>query len=247
MKISVVIPAYNAASTISEAISSSTNQTYLAHEIIVVDDASTDNTCKMVDSFNNVQLIRQENNQGPSAARNKGWDIATGDLIAFLDSDDIWHPQKLEVINELFCNHDALQYLGHEYSIDSFAVIDKNRRPKLKSFTSILLKNPYQPSCLVVRKELPERFDETYRYCEDHELSVRIAAKYNCHYVEIPLTKLGRPQLTTGGASANKWKMRLGELRIYTNTYKSKTYLLPFTPLLWLFSFSKMLFRSLFK
>ena len=246
MKISVVIPTYNSAATIGNAIASCQDQTYPAHEIIVVDDASTDNTSTLLSSFEHIKFITQPYNQGPSATRNKGWDEATGDIIAFLDSDDEWHPKKLEVINDLFSKNDSIQYLGHSYVVENFTVIN-DTAAKQKSFTSILLRNPYQPSCLAVKKELSLRFNETYRYCEDHELSVRVAHKYGCHYVDMPLTKLGRPQLSSGGASENKWKMRLGELRIYTSVYKQKPYLIPFIPLLWLFSLSKMFYRNIAK
>ena len=243
MNISVVIPAYNAEQTISQAIESCLAQTYPAYEIIVVDDASVDQTIDIASSFNNISIIQNKKNSGPSATRNKGWDAATGDIIAFLDSDDTWYNNKLETIKETLKKHSQIDYLGHEYTLTSFST-EGNIQPIKKSFLSILLKNPYQPSCLVVRNIIEERFDETYRYCEDHELSVRVANRHHCYILPTELTKLGRAQLSIGGASENKWKMRQGELKIYSSVYKHNFLLLPVIPLLWVYSLTKMLYRS---
>src|SRR5689334_9390951 len=79
IRFSVIIPAWNAAQTIVQAIRSCTEQSYPPHEIIVVDDASTDDTSKLVASFPQVTCIRLEQNSGPAHARNTGWDVATGD------------------------------------------------------------------------------------------------------------------------------------------------------------------------
>jgi glycosyltransferase involved in cell wall biosynthesis len=97
-KISVIIPAYNARKFIAEAIESVLNQTFPAHEIIVVDDGSTDGTGEFVEKRfgNKVRLIRQEN-KGMGAARNAGIKVATGNIFQFLDADDLLLPNKFEV------------------------------------------------------------------------------------------------------------------------------------------------------
>jgi glycosyltransferase involved in cell wall biosynthesis len=94
-KVSVVIPAYNTASYLPEAIESVLQQTYQDFEILIVDDGSTDNTAEIALSYApRVKLIKKENG-GPAAARNTGMQHATGEFIAFLDSDDSWVPDKL--------------------------------------------------------------------------------------------------------------------------------------------------------
>ena len=94
MKISAVIPAFNAAHFIDQALKSIHNQTHPVDEIIVVDDGSTDNTEAIVRSSAPEALYLRQENQGPSAARNRGIEAASGDWVAFLDADDQWTPQK---------------------------------------------------------------------------------------------------------------------------------------------------------
>lgn len=96
MRISVVIPTFNCGGYLRDAIRSVLRQSHAVHELIVVDDGSTDDTPAVVGEFRDVIYIRIEN-QGAAAARNRGIARACGDWIAFLDADDFWHDQKIEV------------------------------------------------------------------------------------------------------------------------------------------------------
>lgn len=97
-KISVVIPAHNAEKHIGEALRSVANQTYEPHEIIVVDDGSTDGTAELVRNLSDVPaVLLSQSNSGAAAARNYGIKQATCPLIAFLDADDLWVQSKLEL------------------------------------------------------------------------------------------------------------------------------------------------------
>lgn len=101
-KISVIIPAYNAEKYLSDAIVSVLKQTVPVDEIIVVDDGSTDGTKTIAQEFNkNVQYVYQEN-KGVAAARNKGLNLSKGDFITFIDADDIWLKNKIELQLQLF-------------------------------------------------------------------------------------------------------------------------------------------------
>jgi glycosyltransferase involved in cell wall biosynthesis len=96
IKFSIIIPAYNRFDMVQKAINSVLLQTYPHYELIVVDDGSTDDTYKISNIFKDkIKLIKQEN-LGVSAARNKGIEISSHEYIAFLDSDDIWLPEKLQ-------------------------------------------------------------------------------------------------------------------------------------------------------
>jgi glycosyltransferase involved in cell wall biosynthesis len=100
VKVSVIIPTYNRANLIARSIESALNQTYRDFEILIVDDGSTDATFDAVSPFlkhPHVRYLRHEKNKGHQAARNTGVKNASGDYIAFLDSDDTWNPQKIEL------------------------------------------------------------------------------------------------------------------------------------------------------
>lgn len=242
-----MIPAYNAAHSIKKAIDSCMQQTLKPYEIIVVNDASTDNTHDIAMQYNGVLVITLNENSGPSKARNKGWNAAAADIVAFLDADDSWKEDKLKQISSVFAGNNDIQLLGHDYEIAGHPTTTiHNNTIQQKTYTSILLKNPFQPSCMAIRREIPLRFDETYRYCEDHELAIRIASQqYGCYWYDAPLTILGRPQLSKGGASGNIWKMRKGELRLYTSIYRHNLLYLPLIPILWLYSMCKMAYKVL--
>jgi glycosyltransferase involved in cell wall biosynthesis len=98
-RVSVIMPAFNAAETIRDSIDSVLNQTFKNWELIIIDDCSRDKTCEIVQSYANTQmkLLRQVEHKGISAARNAGARAASGEYIAFLDSDDLWLPRKLEI------------------------------------------------------------------------------------------------------------------------------------------------------
>jgi glycosyltransferase involved in cell wall biosynthesis len=97
LTISVIIPAFNAESTIGKTVESVLNQTASADEILVMDDGSTDNTDEIVESFRPRVTLFKQSNEGVSSARNALLRRACGDLIAMLDADDFWHPQYLEI------------------------------------------------------------------------------------------------------------------------------------------------------
>lgn len=111
--ISAIIPAYNGAPFLADAVCSILNQTYEPVEIIVVDDGSTDDSVEVVRTFPEVRLFRQEN-LGVAVARNRGVQQARGSLIAFLDQDDRWTPDKLAVqVRHLQNRHDLAGVASH--------------------------------------------------------------------------------------------------------------------------------------
>ncbi|HET9645560.1 MAG TPA: glycosyltransferase [Burkholderiaceae bacterium] len=109
--ISVIIPAYNASATLGRAIGSVLEQTRPAHEIIVVDDGSRDGTAEVARHYGPRVQIVQQANAGPSAARNRGVEAATGDWIAFLDADDWYYPDRLERHSRMIEADRALDFL----------------------------------------------------------------------------------------------------------------------------------------
>ncbi len=118
MKVSVVIPTYNRKHFICFAVDSVLEQTFSDYEIIVVDDGSTDGTAELLSSkYGNKVICLQQENRGFGAARNHGVNAATGDYIAFLDSDDLWHKDKLELQVTIMERLPKLAFLFSEFSI----------------------------------------------------------------------------------------------------------------------------------
>src|SRR3712207_1758560 len=94
--VSIVIPNYNYGRYLNQAINSVFDQLYHHIEIIVVDDGSTDESAEVLATYGNSIRVVQQRNQGVSAARNAGAEVACGDVLAFLDADDVWMPNKLQ-------------------------------------------------------------------------------------------------------------------------------------------------------
>ncbi|MHC4551242.1 MAG: glycosyltransferase family 2 protein, partial [Planctomycetota bacterium] len=136
MKISVVIPAYNAERTIGRAIDSVLAQTRAADEVIVVDDGSTDGTADVVRGYGEKVMLIQQENAGVSVARNKGIEAATSDWIAFLDSDDEWLPEKLKLQSNHLQRHPDLKWTyGNFYKKQGYLQqIPAHVSPGLSSF-----------------------------------------------------------------------------------------------------------------
>lgn len=108
--VSVIVPVYNGVKFIAEAIESICAQNYHPLEIIIVDDGSTDDTSKIVQSYKNIRYIYQAN-QGVAAARNTGIKNSSGELIAFLDADDCWVPNKLNIQADCLLKNPHIGYI----------------------------------------------------------------------------------------------------------------------------------------
>ena len=248
IKFSIIIPAYNSQETIIQTLNSCINQTYTNYEILVIDDCSVDETINIInDNFTSdkITIHHFEVNKGVSSARNYGWDKATGDYIAFLDSDDIWHVQKLEILSNILKNHD-IDFIGHDYTefINEFN-IDSSIKLENLNITKLLIRNYFNTSCFIIKNNINFRFNESTRYTEDHDLLIRISEKHNIFYLTKKLTLLGRPQLSKGGLSGNKLKMRIGEMKMYINFCKRQKAYYFILPFLLTFSLTKFIFKSL--
>ncbi len=247
IKFSVVIPAYNASETIVSTIESCLGQSFIPFEIIVIDDCSTDETVALVQakfSGSIVKIISFSVNQGVAKARNHGWELAAGDYIAFLDADDIWHKEKLMIISEIL-DFEGVVCLGHLYTHNYklLNIIPSFILKRELTFYNLLIRNYFNTSSLVVKRDIVFRFNESMRYTEDHELLIRISAIHKILLLNVYLTLLGRPQLSKGGLSGNKLKMRLGEMKMYFSAARSKSIVYVFLPVLIVYSCFKHLIK----
>ena len=188
--VSVVIPCYNQAHFLGEAIESVLSQSYPHHEIVVVDDGSTDDTSEVASRYDGVRLVRQEN-QGANAARNTGIRHSEGDYLVFLDADDRLLPEALEVgVRELEAHPECAFVFGHSDIIAEDGIHLRTPLPPLigDDLLTILLSRSFYvvPGEVMHRRSTLENaglFDESLNASEDYELYFRIMRKSSvyCH------------------------------------------------------------------
>ncbi len=193
-KVSVIIPTYNRAWILREAIDSVLAQDFKDFELIVVDDGSTDDTGEILEAYKQDLVVIRQPNRGVSAARNRGIDAAAGRLLAFLDSDDLWLPRKLSTQLEFFnSNPDAVISQTEEIWIrNGVRVNPKIRHHKFSGmiFERSLTLCLVSPSAVMMKRALFEEvglFDEDLPACEDYDLWLRISWRYPVHLIETPL------------------------------------------------------------
>ena len=193
-QVSVIIPTYNRGWILKEAIDSVLAQDYKDFELIVVDDGSTDNTSEVLAPYGNDIRIFFQKNKGVSAARNRGITEASGQYIAFLDSDDLWLPRKLSTqIDFLNQMPDALICQTEEIWIRNGRRVNPKKRHKKPSgmiFEPSLELCLVSPSAVMIRRSLFDRvgeFDVTLPACEDYDLWLRISCRFPVHLIDTPL------------------------------------------------------------
>lgn len=179
--VSVIMPAYNAEPYIEEAIRSVLNQTLTDLELIVIDDCSPDDCFAIAHEFadrdQRVTVLRNEFNSGVAVTRNRGIDLARGEYIAFLDSDDVWHPEKLErQLSRMREENSVISYC-------SYAIIDPAGQriradylvPARVTFGELLKENCIQCSAMLIRSDIVKRIRfNTEFFHEDYILGLDI-------------------------------------------------------------------------
>lgn len=192
--ISIIIPTFNRENLIQKAVKSVLEQTYQDIEVIVVDDGSTDHTAEKVEEIQDkrVRYLKLEKNGGACRARNKGAEIARGKYLAFQDSDDIWHKNKLEK---------QIQFLengGYDFVFCGMTRImlgDESKRyyypnepldPEKSIFYQFLYLNRVGTQTILCKTECFEkiRFDESLRRFQDWDLALQAAKNYRVGYLK---------------------------------------------------------------
>lgn len=193
---SVIIPTFNRYSFLRIALDSVLEQTYRDFEVIIIDDGSTDNTSELVSSYNDqrIRYFHQENH-GVSSARNKGLSIATGDFIAFLDSDDHWKKEKLQKAEKYIRSfpdtgifHTEEIWYRHGKLLKQ---LKKHQKPSGCVYTSALPICCISISTAIIRKDIFDSigtFDETLEACEDYDFWLRATHKYEVKLIPEKLT-----------------------------------------------------------
>jgi len=229
--VSVVIPCYRCEQTLKRAIDSVCQQTSKPAEVILVNDASGDDTLIMLRKFELqysgwIKVISLDKNQGAASARNAGWAIATQPYIAFLDADDSWHPEKLHIQYEYMRNNSDVILCGHQCALlrksETPPVLPKNLHETKISAGSLLFKNAFSTPTVMLKRDISFRFQEGKRCAEDLLLWQQIAfAGLQVMRLEIPLAYVYKHLYGVGGLSAQLWQMEKGELSNFTFLYRT--------------------------
>jgi len=189
LSVSIVIPTHNRWPMLGEAVDSVLAQTASDHELIVVDDGSTDETARRLQDYGQRLTVLAQNRRGVAAARNLGVSRSAGRYLAFLDSDDLWHPQKLQrQLDFMQQNPDVEICQTEEIWIRNGVRVNPRRRHR--KFSGDIFRHSLElclvsPSAVMMRRELLDRvggFDESFPVCEDYDLWLRISKD-----TEVPL------------------------------------------------------------
>jgi glycosyltransferase involved in cell wall biosynthesis len=204
MLVSVIIPTYNRERTIERAVDSVLAQTWQSIELIVVDDGSVDRTVDILARYGNRIVVIKQKNQGPSAARNTGIKAATGEIVAFLDSDDSWLPEKIERQVHLLqrtanqgagcCVCNANMVYSNGKTVTSFAVAgleaSQSEGVWLNPAEILVTRFLFFNQVVTVRRDWLERsgfFRSDLRILEDYDLALRLSLLGPWAFISDPL------------------------------------------------------------
>jgi len=256
--VSVIIPCYNCTKTIKRALDSVENQTLLPKDIYLIDDnydkKQADYLFKLSLSYDNLKiyLISHIQNFGAPSARNTGWNLAKSDYVAFLDADDSWHTQKLELQYIFMKSNNDIYLTGHNveiledttYAEKKIGDISYSKCSKL----NILTRNIFPTPTLMIKNNYKLRFDESMRYVDDHLLLMNIILEDNDAYkIQQKLAIVHKPMYGSSGLSSNMYLMEKHELIAYKKIFKDKKISLCMYLFLIIFSILKYLKRLIFQ
>lgn len=229
--VSVLIPTYNSEQTICRALSSVFAQTLQPIEVIVVDDSSSDGTVSLVKRFCSklkpgfLKIVELGSNYGVYHARNVGWDMACGEFLAFLDADDSWHPQKLEIQARYMAKHNELTLTAHKCvclsEYNAHPIVPQQWNIAIISAWQLMISYQFWTPSVMLRTEIPYRFDPQKRYSGDRMLWIELL--FNGHKaarLELSLAYLYKAPYGESGLSSCLWETEKSELDNFTQLRK---------------------------
>ena len=225
--VSVVVPCFRCAATVRRAVASVGAQTLRPRELILVDDASGDGTLAVLRTIAQeagdwVKVIALASNAGAASARNTGWEQATQPYIAFLDADDAWHPQKIEIQYGYLREHPEIVLCGHlcrqlppqasgplQWPLAALAV-------QKVTWIGLLLRHQFVTPSVMLRRTIAPRFTPGLRHMEDHRLWLDIVGQgVPVVKLQVELAAVFKPVYGASGLSADMWGMERAELANY--------------------------------
>lgn len=229
--VSVIIPCFRNAGTIRRAVDSVAKQTLLPQEVLIIDDASGDDTLDAIQDIqkrfekNWIKVIALTCNKGPGSARNAGWNAATQPYIAFLDADDSWHPQKVAYQYAFMEANPEVMLTGHTAIVAEEEGTPSNIPPPSTTFIShyrMFCRNPFVTPSIMLRNTSHYRFREQQRHMEDYLLWLQICLdKHPVYMLNATLAYLHKP-FSSAGLSAETWNMQKANLGNWWQLRKEK-------------------------
>jgi len=255
--VSVVIPHYCNDRSIERALDSILSQTVVPQEIIIVDDHSPDESYNyvrnLIEAFPEglIKLDRLPKNSGPGSARNRGWDLATQPLIAFLDADDTWDPKKTEIQTEYLQAHPEVALVSGQHIEHSEMVVndevEHDSSTKSVTLIQMMLANRIQTCTVMIRSRVPFRFEPGKRYSEDYLLWMQIIANGKRAMVmdRVVAYMFKEPFSGEVGLSSKLWDMEKGQQQTLWHVVKEHPrFIVPYLLML-PFYFAKFIRRVL--
>lgn len=228
MTISAIIPCYRCAGTVRRAVLSVAAQVRRPVELVLVDDASDDDTGPVLRALQSefgawLRIIALTANRGAAAARNAGWDAAQGAYVAFLDADDAWLPDKIDRQHRFMQAHPEFAITGHLARYGERTPDAQDAEFREITRLMVLLKNPMVTPSFMLRRDTPLRFEAHARHMEDHRfLQEAVFRGLRVARLRDVLAVVHKPAYGAAGLSSQLWAMERGELGNYSSLRKSR-------------------------
>jgi len=193
--VSVVMPVYNSEKYLRRAIESVLCQSYKNYEFIIVDDGSTDGSIDIINEYRDKIVYFFQKNAGASAARNKGIEISKGELIAFLDSDDLWYPDKLKIQVDVYQHYPDASIIHTEVDKQKLfngylPINQQDLNPRIKSFSEVFQHTNLKTPSVMIPRLVFDRvglFDTNLPTAEDKDLFLRCSYQQQVVYIPAKL------------------------------------------------------------
>lgn len=232
--VSVIIPCFRCTQTLERAVASVVAQTVGPAEIILVDDASGDDTRALLLSLRDryesgwIKLVLLDQNAGAGSARNAGWAAASQVFVAFLDSDDAWHPRKIEIQCGYMQLHPEIALSGHTFrfikncDLPQWSITEIN--PTTVGKWRMILKNQFVTPSVMVRKDISQRYIDHQRYMEDHMLWMCIICDgLKVANLNVELAAIYKGAFGVNGLSSQIWNMAFGDFGNFWRLFRRRS------------------------
>lgn len=228
--VSVVVPCFRCGATVRRAIASVSQQSMIPAEVILIDDASGDDTLATLLDIKKaypdwIKILELKINRGAATARNEGWAASSQPFIAFLDADDAWHPRKIEIQYAYMKSNPGVALCGHGHrllgasdSLPNWEILESSADSI--SILMLLLSNRFVTPSVMIRRDMEYRFTENQRHMEDHMLWLKIGYGGGVAKLSADLAAIYKRGVGVAGLSAQLWLMERGELGNYKSLYR---------------------------